>query len=244
MQHKTKAIILHQIKYTDSGIIVQTYTRDFGRVSFLIRGMRNRKSGKHNVLFQPMFVLDVVFYYRESRSVQLLKEFSVSHAPAGIYSDVRKSCIAVFLAEILSAVLKEETPNTGLFDFIEYSIRYLNESGSGFANLHIAFLTRLASYLGFEPGARTNPENIYFDMLNGIFISAPPLHSAYAEPEISAILNRFFSTPFDLMGSIPLTGPVRNEVLETLIKYFNIHLPGLKKINSLEVLKEIFAGML
>ena len=31
MLHKTKGIILHQIKYTDSGIIVQAYTRDFGR---------------------------------------------------------------------------------------------------------------------------------------------------------------------------------------------------------------------
>jgi DNA repair protein RecO (recombination protein O) len=43
------------------------------------------------------------------------------------------------------------------------------------------------------------------------------------------------------MGTIPLTGNLRNEVLETIIKYFSIHLPGLKKINSLEVLKEIFS---
>jgi DNA repair protein RecO (recombination protein O) len=240
MLHKTRAIILHKIKYTDSGIIVQAYTRDFGRQSFIVRGMRSRKSGKHNVLFQPMFILDIVFYYRESRSIQVLKEFSVSGSPAEIYSDVKKSCIAVFLAELLTSVLKEEAPNKELFDFIEDSIKYLNDSKQGFANFHIAFLAGLSSFLGFEPARQQNTGDKYFDLMNGCFVSTPPLHSVYAEPEISAILAGFFSTSFDRMKSIPLNGPMRNEVLETMIRYFSMHLPGLKKISSLDVLKEIF----
>lgn len=240
MLHKTKAIILHHIKYSDSGIIVQVYTRDYGRQSLMVRGMRSRKSGKHNVLFQPMFILDMIYYYKESRSIQLLKEFSVSHSPAEIYTDVKKSCIAVFLAEILTTVLKEETSNHELFDYIEGAIRYLNECESGYANFHIAFLAGLSSYLGFEPGHRNLPENKYFDLLNGNFVSVPPQHSAFADSEISDILAGFFSSSFDRMRSIPLTGSLRNEVLETIIRYFSIHLPGLKKINSLDVLKEIF----
>jgi DNA repair protein RecO (recombination protein O) len=240
MLHKTKGIILHQIKYTDSGVIVQVYTRDFGRQSILIKGMRSRKSGKHNVLFQPMFILDLVFYYRESRSIHVLKEFTVSHSPADIYADIKKSCIAVFLAEILTTVLKEETPNFELFDFIEDSIKYLDRCESGYANFHIVFLTGLSSFLGFEPGRRSDPENKYFDLMNGNFVSLPPLHSAYADPDISDILAEFFSASFDRMATIPLTGVVRNEVLETIIRYFGVHLPGLKKINSLDVLKEIF----
>jgi DNA repair protein RecO (recombination protein O) len=77
MLEKTRAIVLHQIKYTDSGIIVQMYTRKFGRQSFLIKGMRKKKSGKHNILFQPMFILDMELYYKSSREMQTLKEFSV-----------------------------------------------------------------------------------------------------------------------------------------------------------------------
>ena len=78
MLEKTRGIILHQIKYTDSGIVAQIYTRKFGRQSFLIKGMRNRKTGKHNILFQPMFILDLELYYKASREMQTLKEFSVS----------------------------------------------------------------------------------------------------------------------------------------------------------------------
>ena len=42
------------------------------------------------------------------------------------------------------------------------------------------------------------------------------------------------------VSNILLNGNQRNEVLETLVRYYSLHLPGLKKINSLEVLKEVF----
>jgi len=241
MLQKTKGVILHQIKYTDSGIIAQVYTRDFGRQSIMIKGMRSRKTGKHNVLFQPMFILDLVFYQRESRDVQILKEFSVSFSPVSIYEDIKKGCIAVFISEILTSVLREENANFDLFDYLEDSIIYLDKCAQGYSNFHIAFLSGLSSYLGFEPSKRPGPEYKYFDLLNGSFVIFPPAHSAWADKQISDILFSFFSSSFDEMRSIPLTGQVRNEVLETIIKYFGIHLPGLKKINSLEVLKEIFS---
>ena len=73
MLEKTRGIILNQIKYTDSGIVARIYTRKFGRQSFLIKGMRNRKAGKHNILFQPMFILDLEMYYKASREMQITK---------------------------------------------------------------------------------------------------------------------------------------------------------------------------
>jgi DNA repair protein RecO (recombination protein O) len=241
MLQKSKGVILHQVKYSDSGIIVQAYTRESGRQAILVKGLRSKKTGRHNALFQPLIILDLVYYYKESRSVQVLKECSAAYSPSEIYADIRKSTIAVFLGEILSSVLKEETPHYELFDYIESSIKYFDRSRQGYSNFHIAFLSGLASYLGFEPAPRSDPSDKYFDLLNGVFVSVPPSHNDYADRYISEVLARFFSISFDKMGNIPLTGNQRNEVLETLIKYFSVHLPGLKKINSLEVLKEIFS---
>src|SRR5665647_640104 len=125
MLEKTRGIILHQIKYNDSGIVVQMYTRKFGRQSFLIKGMRNKKSGKHNILFQPMFILDLELYYKGNRGLQALKEFSVSYSPSDIYTNIKKSCVAIFLGEVLYNVLKEESPHVELFDFIAVSYTHL-----------------------------------------------------------------------------------------------------------------------
>jgi DNA repair protein RecO (recombination protein O) len=240
MLQKTRAIILHQLKYSDSGIIVQSYTREFGRVTFIVKGMRSKKSGKHNVHFQPMTVIDMVFYQKESRSIQILRDFSVSFSPVNIYSDIRKSTIALFLGEMMTTILREETPGPAMFDFIESSVKYFDASGSGYANFHISFLIGLSGFLGLEPRARGERSDKYFDIENGTFVPIPPVHGNYADPEISEILAVFFRASYDEAKKIPLTGILRNEVLETIVKFYSTHLPGLKKINSLEVLKEIF----
>lgn len=240
MIDSTKAIVLHQIKYSDSGIVVQLFARKYGRISCLIKGLRSKNSGKHNVLFQPMSILEMAIYYKESREMQIMKDFSASYSPADIYSDIRKSSVALFLGEVLTTVLREESPNIELFDFLENSILYFDNSRERYANFHLAFLAGLSTYLGFEPRKPEAHCDKYFDMLNGKFIPYPPAHGNYAVQEISCILPSLFSSSYENADKIMLTGALRNEVLETLMKYFSIHLPGLKRINSLAVLKEVF----
>jgi DNA repair protein RecO (recombination protein O) len=240
MVEKTDAIVLHQLKYTDSGIIVQVYTRKFGRLAFIVKGMRNKKAGRHNVHFQPLSILEVVIYYKESRSLQIFKEFTPSYSPTEIQNDLKKSCIAIFLGEVLNSILKEESPHPELFGYLRDSIIFFNECKERFLNFHIAFLAGLSPYLGFEPGKKENPEGNFFDMMNGNFVQLPPVHGHYAARDISDILARFFATSWKDMDKIILSGSKRNEVLETLLRYYSLHLPGLKKINSLEVLTEVF----
>jgi DNA repair protein RecO (recombination protein O) len=241
MIEKTRGIILNQIKYTDSGIIARLYTRKFGRQSFLIRGMRSRKSGKHNILFQPMYILDLEVSYKESREMNVMKEFSVSYSPYDIYSDIKKSSVAIFLGEVLTSVLREESSHEEMFDYIEKSIIYFDRCREGYANFHIAFLAGLSSFLGFEPGTRENANDSFFDMSNGTFVPIPPVHGNYANPDVSNILAQVFLASYDNIGNITLNGVLRNEVLDTMLRYYSLHLSGLKKINSLEVLKEVFS---
>lgn len=206
----------------------------------MIKGMRSRKTGKRNILFQPLFILDLELYYKASHEMQNLKEFSVFFTPYDIYSNIKKSVVAMFLGEVLTSVLKEESPHEEMFDFIEKSIIYFDKGADGFANFHIAFLAGLSSFLGFEPGRQAEKDDIFFDMLNGVFVPVPPVHGNYANEEISSILADFFICSYDSVSNISLTGKIRNEILETLVRFYSLHLPGLKKIKSLEVLKEVF----
>jgi DNA repair protein RecO (recombination protein O) len=240
MLEKTRGIVLNQIKYTDSGIVARIYTRKFGRLSFMVKGMRKRKTGKHNVLFQPLFILDLEVYYKAAREMQTLKEFSVAYTPYDIYSDIRKSCVAIFLGEVLTSVLNEESPNEELYDYIGESISHFDNCKTGFANFHLAFLAGLSSYLGFEPGQRTNEDETFFDMKNGNFVHLPPVHGHYSNPEISAIMAELFASSYETVNNIPLSGVQRNAVLEDLLRYYHVHLPGLNRIKSLMVLKEVF----
>jgi DNA repair protein RecO (recombination protein O) len=240
MLEKSKGIVLHQIKHTDSGIIAQIYTRNFGRKSLMIKGIRSKKKSKQVIFFQPLFILDLEIYFKPSREIHLLKEFSVSYTPTDIPFNVVKSCVALFLGEVLYATLKEESPQKDLFDFIENSIIFFDKCTGGIANFHISFLTRLTKFLGFEPVPRLDTDNAFFDMINGIFVPIPPMHGKYFNQEISAILADFLTLPYENLDTIVLSGHKRNEVIEALLNYYSIHLPGLRNINSVNILREVF----
>ena len=240
MLEKTKCIALNPVKYSDSSIIARLYSKEYGRISIMIKGVNSRKKGKRSILFQPLFVLDLEIYYKASRELQIMKESTVSFAPYNIYSDVKKSCVAMFLSEVLTSVLREESPNVELFNFIEESTKYYDQSGDGFANFHLAFLAGLSSFLGFEPRKKVNDSQIFFDMKNGSFTEMPPVHGYYSNIENSSILARIFASSFDNVKNIALTGKQRNEILDDLLSYYNLHLSGLTSVKSLEVLKEIF----
>jgi DNA repair protein RecO (recombination protein O) len=77
--------------------------------------------------------------------------------------------------------------------------------------------------------------------MNGIFVPYPPGHECFADVGISGILAQFFSSSYEDTKTLILNGSLRNSVLDTLVKYYSLHLPGLKKIKSLEVLKEVFS---
>ena len=242
MLENTTGIILHQIKYTDSGNIAQIFTKKFGRQSFLIRGIRNKRQGKQNVHLQPLSIIDIVLYYKESRGMQTLKEYSVSFLPADIYNNIVKTSMALFLGEVLTTVLREESPQEDLFEFIRDSVIYLDRLDEGYSNFHIAFLCGLSSFLGIEPGRKPEDESCFFDLTNGSFLQVRPSHGNYADTEMAGILSGFFNSSWDNMNKITLSGSMRNEVLSVLLKYYSTHLPALKKINSLDVLKEVFGS--
>lgn len=236
---KTRCIALNPVRYSDSGIIARLYSREYGRLALMVKGSGRRK-GRHGIMFQPLFVLDLEIYHRQSRELQTLKEPTVSFAPHNIYSDVRKSCVAVFIGEVLASVLREESPNEALFDFIEDSVKYYDCTGEGFANFHLAFLATLSSYLGFEPSRNTAGSNSFFDMQNGCFSALPPVHGYCSDAENSSILAQIFDSSFDGVKDIALTGSRRSAVLEDLIGYYRLHLPGLTHIKSLDAMREIF----
>ena len=240
MLEKTKGIVLHSVKYSDSGIVVNLYTSKLGRLSVLIRGIGRKKTGKHSMIFQPLFILEMEIYYKSSREIQLMKEYSLVYPSYSLISDIRKSSVAIFLGEVLTSVLGEETPNKGMFEYIEESIMFFEDGRDDYANFHIAFLTGLMRYLGIEPLKRQDKHEVFFDMRNGRFVRTPPSDGDYADENISVIISDFLNSTVNEAGKISLTGKQRNEVLETLIKYYSIHLPSLKKINSLEILKEVF----
>lgn len=240
MMQKTKGIVLHHIKYGDSGIIVYMFTRNMGRQTFIRQGVRQRKATLKVNLFQALFLLDLEAYYKPGREMHRIKEAKIYKPYRTIHSNIYKNSITLFLAEILYKSLKAEEPNVPLYDFIESSLETLDHLPTGYANFHLLFLYNLTRFLGFQPNLSDSPAEGYFDLREGIMRSNRPAHSFYLSKEHSKILAELGNIHYENLDEFRISHSVRNAMTEHLLDYYQLHELNLAEIKSYKILKEVF----
>ena len=236
---KTKAILLNHIRHSDNSLIARFYTEEYGRLSVMVRGLSAKKGKTRYLYFQPLYLFDLEIYYRETKEMHNLKEINLSFTPLNIPIDIFKSTISLFISEILYATIREEDVNRRLFSFIESSVKALDEITNGVSNFHIWFLVNLSSYVGIGPSP-TDSKGSYFDMLNGQFVASAPLHPDFLEPRTADYLNRLLEYTVEELPELQISGTERAEFLDRILRYYSLHLPGMRRIRSLRVLNEIF----
>ena len=111
MLQKTVGIVLHTLKYNDTSNIVDIYTRENGRASFLVSVPRSRKSAVKTVLFQPLSMIEFEADYRPMSNLYRIKEAKSWHPFRTLPYDPYKSSIAMFLRNfcIVLCVKKRRT---------------------------------------------------------------------------------------------------------------------------------------
>jgi DNA repair protein RecO (recombination protein O) len=236
---KTKAILIHHVRYSDNSLIAHFYTQEYGRISVMVKGISSRKRGTRFNYFQPLNIFNLELYRYENREIHNLKEMSLAFIPEKIPGDIHRTSVALFISEILYNVIREEDANRMLYDFLESSVITLDSITAGISNFHLWFLVAFTAYAGIGP-THTTMHDCYFDMLTGQFTGLQPMHPDILEPRDAAILNRLLQMPAEKIATLQLAGEERTELLTGILKYYNLHLTGIRQIRSLQVLKDIF----
>jgi DNA repair protein RecO (recombination protein O) len=241
MLHKTRGIVLHQVKYGDTSIVAHIYTELFGRQSYLVKGAYNKKQQLRAGLFQPLSLLEMEVYYKKSSGLQKIREARNTPAFTGIPFDFSKNALSLFIAEILYRTLREEEPNNQLFEFVFNAIQILDLETSNIADFHLIFLIILSKHLGFYPTSNYSDSNSCFDLVNGKYSAIPPLHGHYITGDLSKMFSSILNKNLDFTVGTGLNHNNRLEILNMILQYFSFHIDGMKNIKSLQVLQEVFA---
>ena len=170
MDHKTRGIILHTIKYSESSVIAKIYTEKFGLLSFLVKGVRASKSKNKASMMQPLTLLDMEISYRETRGLQYIKEYSRAYNYTSVPFDTLKSAIAMLLLEVITKSIREHEPNDEMFEFVYESFVALDVDAHLNPDFHLLFLLSFARFLGFAPHNNYGEGNRYFEMQEGFFV--------------------------------------------------------------------------
>ncbi|MGB3150080.1 MAG: DNA repair protein RecO [Maribacter sp.] len=238
MQVTTKAIVLTSIKYGDTSLIVKAFTASDGLKSYMLKGVLTAKKGKlRTSYFQPLTQLELVANHRNKGTLESIREAKVSYHYQTLHTDIAKNAMTMFLAEMLGNSIHEEEQNAALFNFLEASFQWLDVQ-EDIANFHLYFLLSLTKYLGFYPD--TNQiEASCFDLLEGEFTDTPSLNPIITGENLN-LLKHFLGINFDGMDTIKMRKTNRQELLRSLVLYFELHLHGFRKPKSLAILNEVF----
>ena len=203
-------------------IIAHIYTRDFGRQSYIINGVRSKKSKFHFNNFQPLTFLNLEVDHKNTRELQRIRELNIAHPFHHIQSSILKNTIALFIGEVLYRCLHDVEANHPLFDYVESAIQILDLCHEGCVNFHLIFLVQFTRFLGIFP-----QNNLELDW--------------YQPKAIPIKLHELKNYSLNNLVSLELTNQQRNALVEAMVDYYYYHLEGMGKINSLKVLHEVFS---
>ena len=213
----TELIVLHTTKFGENSLVVHTLSREYGRRSFLVRGVGKKAAMS---LFLPLNILEADIQESSKSDLFTARNIVAAHPLLGIRNNIFKNSMTMFLSEVLYRVVKDGASEPGLYEWCEKNILLLDSIRTDFSNFHIRFLLELTVALGFSPEAK------------GL---APFVGDHYPVTE------RFMTLSFAESMLIPLSGTLRNEIAEEILRYIEFHSESALNVNSLKVLRELFS---
>ena len=238
MVSTTRAIVLNHLRYGDSSLIVNLYTESMGRQTVIVKGAFSKKSAVRASFFQPLYIVETDLHHRSSRQMQRVSNMQMYYPFQTITSDPVKSCIVLFIAEVLYKTLREEEANRGLFDFLLHTIQTLDLNDRGTANFHLVFLVHYSRYLGFYPNTEQATADTWFDSQTGSFVFIPV--SSSPTSEYNHLLKQIFKISFDRLDSLQISHHQRNYLTSYILEYYSMHVGNFGKMKSFPVLQNVF----
>ncbi|MBQ5451673.1 MAG: recombination protein O N-terminal domain-containing protein [Bacteroidales bacterium] len=239
MIQKTRAIILQYSKYGDNKLILNTFSEDFGRLSFALKLPEGKN--KANVLpyCQPLFQNEIE--YRGSNSaVKNIKSISPAVNYATIPKNTAKMSVAMFLSEVLLKTLTYSEANKELYGFISTSLLLLDDKDYKGRNFHLKFLMQLSKYVGFFPFNRYSQQTPCFDIAKSKFCQDIAGSPHFIREPYSKIFSDILDNDILSCEEIPLNGAARSFLLEKILDYYRYRFDSLHDIRSLEILQAVF----
>lgn len=243
MLTSTPAIVLRATRYGDSRLICDVLTRSFGRLSVACAAGATSAAGRRRrQLLQPMSQVELAVDMRPQARVQRLTEVRRLYAYAMLTADARKLAIALFLAEVLAGITRCETEGGRMFDYVQKSLAWLDccPAERGFANFHLAFLMRLAPFLGIRPDTRGYRTGDSFDMAAACYTAAPRTRTEAVPPADAARINTLVRMNYANMHLFRMTRDERNRCTDYILRYYRQHIPDLPEPRSLAVVQQLF----
>lgn len=241
---KTEAIVLNKINYGDTSIIATFYTKEYGKLSGILKGGRSSKS-KIGAAVNPINHIEIVLYKKDTREVQLVSAASIISYYPGIKDNFEKIQYAFAVIELLKKLTLEHETNYKLFNGTVRILSLLETSNEEplviFGRYFLFFLTEMGYEFQFERcvscgKSKFNNENLAYNFDLGIFCEQCSHENSYSSSVEMELFNYLLCLKYNKPAE-KLSKSVKEKAIAFLERFTKHHIPDFKGLQSIQLLK-------
>ena len=240
---KTEAIVLKTRDFRETSLIINFFTRDFGKLTGLIKGIRNQP--QRYAGFPLTFSRNLIVFY-ERRDLNLVTQCDSQEQYLAIRADFKKTYFANYFVELLDAVSVAFDKNEGLFKLAADALCALC---ANFENWQVArvFEIKLLDLSGFKPRLeacvncqkQTDREARFSSILGGILcprcFGSDRGAKAVLKGTLSSI-DYIEKSNWQKALQLKMSGNIRDELAKILNSFLDVHLD--KEVKSQKFLNQ------
>lgn len=229
MNDKTRCIILKSMDYHDYDAILTVYSKEYGKISFLARGIRRMKSKNAGSLL-PYTETEIQFDYHPGKNMFTLKTASSLHIWRHMHEDLEASTAASVIAEASDGLLYQEVKDESIYDQLFQAMELLDQKENTVTALSL-FLIALMKNSGIVPDVDEcvvcgNKQVSAISIDDGGFLCTEHMHEKGLDQMPASDLRRFRLLVkgglehFDLIRE---AGGAEMEDLKILVEMIRLH---------------------
>ncbi|MCX5696046.1 MAG: DNA repair protein RecO [Candidatus Omnitrophica bacterium] len=147
--HKTEAIVLRRFDFHETSLIVDLYTRDFGRLSGLLKGIRTEPD-KFASSLEVSSHNDVIFYKKTNTTLHLVSACDLKDNFFNIRRSLLKAGLMGVMMELVASVMQPEDKNEDIFNLALECLKELETTNSP-EKVTTIFKIKILALSGFKP---------------------------------------------------------------------------------------------
>jgi DNA repair protein RecO (recombination protein O) len=243
---KTTGIVLQQHKYSESSLILDVFTPDYGRISFIIGGVRKAGSKTSTSALRPAMMVDLVAYFKDPQKLQRIKEVSSHVIYQRIPFDIIRGNSALFLVEVIQQMLQRHGSDEALFQLAYEKLIDLDTHEKLPSTFLHEFLIQMAAISGFNIEPPSAAAEQYFDIKSSRFTEQMDAIHGIGKDESRLLMlliekNAMHKRENQLSSTTEahITRSTRRSLMDALIRYTQWHQPGFKSLKTVQVLRDL-----
>lgn len=230
----TQVIILKAIDFQESSKILTVLSAEHGKIALIAKGAKRPKNKLAGVL-EIGSILDVVYYYKQTRGVQTLTEASSSYTSQSFRSDFERAAVLYATLELIGQLVHEHEVNTPVFEFASTVIQWLGKAESIPPSVFVYIQIRLAeiSGIGLVNQVAAEANQVYLNVSFGNIAEEPDEDLTYRLTSAQArFMRECLSGRSKKVFNIKLENDELRQLVHHLDVYFKYHIEGYQERKS------------